>query len=140
VGHAIPPCTYKCDHYKINLGAYGEICDKGTPPMEAGIFPDPLRVIPKETALENGLQGRITLEHIRKFAKAAKRARKTFSIYPRHDELSFWSNGKRGHGVIVARCQAVPNLLMFTNPVAPEVDGQRKPYVGGLNALHRETE
>ncbi len=56
------------------------------------------------------------------------------------DELSFWSKGDGGHGIIVARCQAVPNLLMFTNPVGPEVDGQRKPYVGGLNALHRETD
>ena len=142
----IPRYTYNGSRYEVHLGASCAIHDNreyftsNAPPKEEYRFPDPLGVIPKESELVTGLHGRIPLYSIRKFAKAAKLARKMFNFWPKFDELSFWSKGDGAHGVIVARCQAVPNLLMFTNPVGPEVDGQRKPYVGGFNALHRETD
>ena len=149
----IPRYTYNACRYEVHLGASCAIHDSrefinsNTPPKEEYRFPDPLGIIPKESELVTGLHGRIPLYSIRKFAKAAKLARKMANFWPKFDELSFWSDelsfwskGDSAHGVIVARCQAVPNLLMFTNPVAPEVDGQRKPYVGGFNALHRETD
>lgn len=142
----IPRYTYNSSRYEVHLGAScvihdnREFINSNTPPKEGYRFPDPLGVIPKESELVTGLHGRIPLYSIRKFAKAAKLARKMANFWPKFDELSFWSKGDSAHGVIVARCQAVPNLLMFTGPVGPEVDGQRKPYVGGLAALHRETD
>ncbi len=142
----IPRYTYNGSRYECHFGANCNTHDNrkyftsNAPPKDGHRFPDPLSVIPKESELVTGLHGRIPLYSIRKFAKAAKLARKMANFWPKFDELSFWSKGDGAHGVIVARCQVVPNLLMFTNPVAAEVNEQRKPYVYGFNALHRETD
>lgn len=132
--------SYLDERYEVDMGHYhGKVLSyKCLAPCEATGYPDPFKAIPKEQDLLNGLHGRITLDSLRKISKAAKLARRTASPHPRYDELTFWSKGDSGHGVIVARCQIVPNLLMLTSTVAAEVDGQRKPYVSGFNTIFPE--